>query len=153
MHCISSKLVEGTACNLHPDCTAQYCFALSLECSEQGVTGNIAVGWLDYCCIMVTCPSSVTDLDCAEQDFWGKMQWWWERPPLKRVRTTVSMAQWSVKLPALMALVATQVGLLASQVQPTFSCSPWSTAPAANRTMSPAKVATFNSQHQHASCV
>ena len=50
------------------------------------------------------------------QDFWGKVQWWWERPPLKRMRTTVSMAQWSVKLPALMALVATQVGLLASQV-------------------------------------
>ncbi len=50
------------------------------------------------------------------QDFWGKVQWWWERPPLKRMRTTVSMAQWSVKLPALLALVATQVGLLASQV-------------------------------------
>ena len=50
------------------------------------------------------------------QDFWGKVQWWWDRPSLKRMRTTVSMAQWSVKLPALMALVATQVGLLASQV-------------------------------------
>ncbi len=29
----------------------------------------------------------------------------------------MSMAQWSVKLPALLALVATQVGLLASQVR------------------------------------
>ncbi|KAA6424385.1 MAG: hypothetical protein FRX49_05597 [Trebouxia sp. A1-2] len=55
------------------------------------------------------------DRPCPD-DFWGKVQWWWERPPLKRMRTTVSMAQWSVKLPALLALVATQVGLLASQV-------------------------------------
>ena len=54
--------------------------------------------------------------DLFAQDIWGKVQWWWERPQLKRMRTTVSMAQWSVKLPALLALIATQVGLLASQV-------------------------------------
>ena len=35
---------------------------------------------------------------------------------MKRMRLTLSMAQWSVKLPALLALVATQIGLLASQV-------------------------------------
>ena len=35
---------------------------------------------------------------------------------MKRMRITLSMAQWSVKLPALVALIATQVGLLASQV-------------------------------------
>ena len=40
---------------------------------------------------------------------------------MKRMRITLSMAQWSVKLPALVALIATQVGLLASQV--TIACS------------------------------
>ncbi|KAL3154363.1 hypothetical protein ABBQ32_013842 [Trebouxia sp. C0010 RCD-2024] len=55
------------------------------------------------------------DRPCPD-DVWGRVHWWWERPQLKRMRTTVSMAQWSVKLPALLALVATQVGLLASQV-------------------------------------
>ena len=37
------------------------------------------------------------------------MQWLWDRPPLKRLRLTISMAQWSVRLPAILALVATQV--------------------------------------------
>jgi hypothetical protein len=50
------------------------------------------------------------------QDTWGKMLWLWDRPPVQRLRLTISMANLSFRLPALMALVATQVGLLASQV-------------------------------------
>ena len=44
----------------------------------------------------------------AVQDPWGRLVWLWDRPPLKRVRLTISMAQWSVRLPALLALIATQ---------------------------------------------
>jgi len=49
-------------------------------------------------------------------DTWGKLLWLWDRPPVQRLRLTVSMFNLSFRLPALMALVATQVGLLASQV-------------------------------------
>lgn len=49
-------------------------------------------------------------------DTWGKLLWLWDRPPVQRIRLTVSMANLSIRLPALLALVATQVGLLASQV-------------------------------------
>jgi hypothetical protein len=49
-------------------------------------------------------------------DTWGKLLWLWDRPPVQRIRLTISMANLSIRLPALMALVATQVGLLASQV-------------------------------------
>ena len=44
----------------------------------------------------------------ALQDPWGRLVWLWDRPPVKRVRLTISMAQWSVRLPALLALIATQ---------------------------------------------
>lgn len=47
---------------------------------------------------------------------WGKLLWLWDRPPVQRIRLTISMANLSIRLPALLALVATQVGLLASQV-------------------------------------
>ena len=50
------------------------------------------------------------------QGAWGKIQWLWDQPPVKKLRITISMAQWSVRLPAIMALLATQMGLLASQV-------------------------------------
>lgn len=50
------------------------------------------------------------------EDTWGKLVWLWDRPPVQRIRLTISMANLSIRLPALMALVATQVGLLASQV-------------------------------------
>ena len=43
------------------------------------------------------------------QDPWGRIQWLWDRPPVKRLRLTISMAQWSVRLPAILALIATQV--------------------------------------------
>ncbi|CAK0734393.1 hypothetical protein CVIRNUC_000425 [Coccomyxa viridis] len=49
------------------------------------------------------------------KDPWGRLVWLWDRPPVKRVRLTISMAQWSVRLPALLALIATQIGLVASQ--------------------------------------
>ncbi|KAK9823272.1 hypothetical protein WJX72_001499 [[Myrmecia] bisecta] len=54
--------------------------------------------------------------DVMPDDLWGRLQYLWDRPPVKRLRLTISMAQWSVRLPALLALLATQVGLLASQV-------------------------------------
>lgn len=49
-------------------------------------------------------------------DTWGKLLWLWDRPQVQRIRLTISMANLSIRLPALLALVATQVGLLASQV-------------------------------------
>ncbi|KAK9866053.1 hypothetical protein WJX84_005107 [Apatococcus fuscideae] len=52
----------------------------------------------------------------APRDTWGRIQWLWDQPILKQVRITLSMAQWTVRLPALLALVATQMGFLASQV-------------------------------------
>lgn len=50
------------------------------------------------------------------EGFWGKLLWLWERPPVQKLRLTWSLANISIKLPAVLALVATQVGLLASQV-------------------------------------
>ncbi|KAL6784795.1 hypothetical protein ACKKBF_B03245 [Auxenochlorella protothecoides x Auxenochlorella symbiontica] len=50
------------------------------------------------------------------EDVWGKAVWAWERPWLRKLRLTVGMANLSYRLPALLALVATQVTLLASQV-------------------------------------
>lgn len=50
------------------------------------------------------------------QGFWGKLLWLWDRPPVQKLRLTWSLANISIKLPAVLALVATQVGLLASQV-------------------------------------
>ena len=66
---------------------------------------------------------------CA-QDAWGRAQWLWDRPPLKRLRLTISMAQWTVRLPALLALVASQAratALLACRLTPELSHAPaWS---------------------------
>lgn len=44
------------------------------------------------------------------------MLWVWDRPAFQRLRFTISMANLSVRLPAIMALVGTQIGLLATQV-------------------------------------
>lgn len=49
-------------------------------------------------------------------DAWGKILWIWDRPQVQKIRLTISMANLSIRLPALLALIATQVGLLASQV-------------------------------------
>lgn len=63
-------------------------------------------------------PVSQPILRCGGvQDTWGRIQWLWDQPILKQVRITLSMAQWTVRLPALLALVATQMGFLASQVR------------------------------------
>ena len=50
------------------------------------------------------------------QGFWSRVQWLWDCPPVKRVRITATMAQWSVRIPAIIALLATQGSLLASSV-------------------------------------
>ena len=50
------------------------------------------------------------------EDMWGKLLWLWDRPPVQRLRLTVSMANLSFRLPALVALIVTQGSLLASQV-------------------------------------
>eukprot|EP00887_Chlorella_sp_A99_P003315 scaffold26.g3315.t1 len=50
------------------------------------------------------------------EDAWARLLWLWERPSVQKFRLAFSMANISIRLPAIMALVATQVGLLASQV-------------------------------------
>ncbi len=47
---------------------------------------------------------------------WGRIMWLWDRPTFKRLRIAFSMANISVRLPAIIALVGTQIGLLATQV-------------------------------------
>ena len=54
--------------------------------------------------------------DVHVQGIWNKIMWLWELPPVKQLRITMTMAQWSVRLPAIIALFATQGGLLATQV-------------------------------------
>ena len=54
------------------------------------------------------------------QGFWSRVQWLWDSPPIKRVRITMTMAQWSVRIPAIIALLATQGSLLASSVRPAW---------------------------------
>ncbi len=46
---------------------------------------------------------------------WGRIMWLWDRPTFKRLRIAFSMANISVRLPAIIALVGTQIGLLATQ--------------------------------------
>ncbi|KAK9803204.1 hypothetical protein WJX73_003055 [Symbiochloris irregularis] len=50
------------------------------------------------------------------EGIWNKIMWLWELPPVKQLRITMTMAQWSVRIPAIIALFATQGGLLATQV-------------------------------------
>lgn len=47
---------------------------------------------------------------------WNRALWFWNRPTFQRLRFTISMANLSVRLPAILALVGTQIGLLATQV-------------------------------------
>ncbi|KAL4434780.1 hypothetical protein ABPG77_005307 [Micractinium sp. CCAP 211/92] len=59
-------------------------------------------------------------LDAAQQDLpedlWGKVMWVWDRPHMQKLRLTISMANFSIRLPALVALVATQIGLLSTSL-------------------------------------
>lgn len=53
------------------------------------------------------------------QDFWAKVHWLWERPVVRSVRITFSVANWGVRLPAIMAVgtaAMTQIAFLTSQV-------------------------------------
>lgn len=50
------------------------------------------------------------------EGIWNKIMWLWDCPPIKQLRITMTMAQWSVRIPAIIALFATQGGLLATQV-------------------------------------
>lgn len=50
------------------------------------------------------------------EDLWGKVMWVWDRPHVQKLRLTVSMANFSIRLPALVALVATQIGLLSTSL-------------------------------------
>lgn len=47
---------------------------------------------------------------------WPKLQWLWERPWFQRINITLNVASWGIKVPAILALVVTQFGILASQV-------------------------------------
>jgi len=51
------------------------------------------------------------------QGLWNRIKWLWDRPTFQRLRFTISMANLSVRLPAIIALVGTQIGLLATQVK------------------------------------
>lgn len=50
------------------------------------------------------------------QDLWGKVMWVWDRPHVQKIRLTITMANFSIRLPALVALVATQIGLLSTSL-------------------------------------
>ena len=51
-----------------------------------------------------------------EQALWGQLMWLWNRPTIQRLRFMFSMANLSVRLPAVMAIIGTQIGLLSTQV-------------------------------------
>lgn len=52
------------------------------------------------------------------QALWGQLMWLWNRPTIQRLRFMFSMANLSVRLPAVMAIIGTQIGLLSTQVLP-----------------------------------
>lgn len=50
------------------------------------------------------------------QGFWARLHWAWERPVVKSIRITASIANWSVRLPAIAALLLAQGGAMASTI-------------------------------------
>ncbi len=50
--------------------------------------------------------------------FWAKLHWLWELPMVRSIRITLSVANWGVRLPAILALLFTQGSIIASQVGP-----------------------------------
>jgi hypothetical protein len=54
------------------------------------------------------CAGKASKAAARAQGAWARAVWLWDRPKLKRLRLTISMAQWTVRLPALLALVASQ---------------------------------------------
>ena len=51
-----------------------------------------------------------------DRGLWPKLLWIWERPRVQQIRITLTVANFSVRLPALFAIVLTQGSLLWSQV-------------------------------------
>jgi hypothetical protein len=64
-----------------------------------------------YC--IPRCPAQVTHMP---QGFWERLHWAWERPVVKSIRITASIANWSVRLPAIAALLLAQGGAMASTI-------------------------------------
>ncbi len=56
--------------------------------------------------------------------FWAKLHWVWELPMVRSIRITLSVANWGVRLPAIMALLFTQGSIIASQVGAAGARSP-----------------------------
>jgi hypothetical protein len=50
------------------------------------------------------------------QGFWARLHYLWERPVVKSIRITASIANWSVRLPAIAALLLAQGGAIASTI-------------------------------------
>lgn len=50
------------------------------------------------------------------EGWFAKLNFVWEQPLVKSIRITLSVANWSVRLPVLLTVVLTQGSLLASQV-------------------------------------
>lgn len=50
------------------------------------------------------------------QGFWARLHYLWERPVVKSIRITASIANLSVRLPAIAALLLAQGGALASTI-------------------------------------
>jgi hypothetical protein len=50
------------------------------------------------------------------QGFWARLNYIWERPVVKSIRITASIANWSVRLPAIAALLLAQGGAMASTI-------------------------------------
>ena len=47
---------------------------------------------------------------------WARVQWIWNRPQVERIRITLTLANFSVRVPALIALFLTQISLVASTI-------------------------------------
>lgn len=56
-------------------------------------------------------------LEDLPEGFWSRLHYLWERPVVKSVRITMSVANWGVRIPAIAALILTQGGLIVSQVR------------------------------------
>ena len=50
----------------------------------------------------------------AAAGFWDKAKNYWDQPSMQRLRLSVNVANFTVKLPAILAVVAAQIGVFAS---------------------------------------
>lgn len=51
-----------------------------------------------------------------DQGLWAKLAWLWDFPPVKSLRMAFTAAQWSMHLPTLLALAATQWSVIFAHV-------------------------------------